>query len=484
MKKLLGGQPKPFYLIFSIEIWERFGYYALNVMLVFFMVQSLGMTDELANYLYGSFIALVFLLPALGGYVGDKVLGTRRTIVLGQLILLLGYGLLSVPAVTHYSLGLPLAVIAIGAGYFKPNPSSLLSKVYEGTHYNRDSGFTLFYMGINIGALLSTVFTPIISRQWGWYMGFLASAIGLCLANVAYFLMRKTVKDYGSEADLMPLSIKKIAAVLLMTLLIFVVCWYLLAHDRLMTVLLAVGMVGFFGFFMYEMMISTSNERKGMLLFLVLFVQAIVFFVLFFQTPMSLNLFALRNVRHEILGIAIHPAQFQALNSFWIFTMSPVLAFIYNRLTRLKKDLSLPTKFATGTLFVGLAFLVLPLVSVFNHTGVVSSWWMVLVYWFISVGELLVSALGLSLVARYIPQRLMGYSMGLWFLCISIAGMLAGRVSAIASVPKDISSDPLLSLPIYNHLFLWLGGITVVIALLLFLLVPRLNRLAASIESA
>lgn len=175
MKKLrVAAQPKAFYLIFSIEIWERFGYYALNVMLVLFMVQSLGMSDQLANYLYGSFIALVFLLPALGGYIGDKVLGTRRTIVLGQLILLLGYALLSIPAVTSYSLGLPLAVIAMGAGYFKPNPSSLLSKVYEGTHYNRDSGFTLFYMGINIGGLLSTVFTPMISREFGWYFGFLA----------------------------------------------------------------------------------------------------------------------------------------------------------------------------------------------------------------------------------------------------------------------------------------------------------------------
>lgn len=482
MRNLFRAQPTPFYLVFLIEIWERFGFYALNVMLVFFMVQSMKMTDELANYRYGNFIALVYLLPVLGGYIGDKVLGTRRTIILGQLLLWLGYILLSIPFVTHYSLAFPLTVIAVGSGFFKPNPSSLLSKVYEGTNYNRDGGFTLFYMGINIGGLLSTAFVPILSRELGWYAGFLASAIGLGLANITYFMMRKTVACYGSDADLHGLSIKKIVAVFLLTILLLAVCYFLLDHHDLLSWLLGIGIVGFLGFFIYHIFLATPQERKGMVLFLVLFFQAIIFFVLFFQIPMSLNLFALRNVDHHLLGFTLHPAQFQSLNSLWIFIMSPVMAWVYHKLAMQRKDVGLPAKFALGTLLIGVAFLVIPAVSVFNHTGVVSAGWMVLVYWFISVAELLVSALGLSLVARYIPQRLMGYCMGLWCLCISIAGMLAGRVSAIASIPKDITSDPLLSLPIYNHLFLWLGGITVMVGLILFIFVPLLNRLVYGFE--
>lgn len=193
--------------------------------------------------------------------------------------------------------------------------------------------------------------------------------------------------------------------------------------------------------------------------------------------PTSLSLFALRNVDHSILGIPIQPAQFQMLNSFWVMAMSPVMAWFYQCLDKHNRDLSLPAKFSLGTLLSGLAFLCLPLGSFFNHQGVISGMWLVFSYWLQSTGELLVSALGLSLAARYVPQRLMGFIMGLWFLCASLASIIAGKVASIASIPGNISRDPYLSLPIYNHLFIKIGSTTLVVSLVMFTLVPFLKKL-------
>ena len=170
-------QPKSFYLIALLEIWERFGYYGVQAIIVVFMVKQLGYTDKYADILFTSFAALVFLLPALGGYIGDSYLGTKRTILFGAFTLAIGYGLLSLPEIGQNYLALPLAVIAVGNGLFKANPSSLLSKIYQREQRSADRGFTLYYMSVNIGSFLSMSSTPIISKHFGWHMGFLACFI-------------------------------------------------------------------------------------------------------------------------------------------------------------------------------------------------------------------------------------------------------------------------------------------------------------------
>jgi POT family proton-dependent oligopeptide transporter len=237
--------------------------------------------------------------------------------------------------------------------------------------------------------------------------------------------------------------------------------------------------------FIYLTLIKKAEpqERNGMFLFIILFAQGIIFFVLYFQMPTSLTLFALRNVHHSILGIPIQPGQFQMLNPFWVMAMSPVLAGIYQRLSNHRRDISMPSKFSLGTLLAGLAFLVLPFGSLFAHNGEINGLWLVVSYWLQSTGELLVSALGLSLAARYVPQRFMGFTMGLWFLCTSIASIIAGKVASFASIPANISQDPLMSLPIYNHLFLRIGVITCAIAVIMFALVPALKKLAGDSKS-
>ncbi|AJC50646.1 oligopeptide:H+ symporter [Coxiella endosymbiont of Amblyomma americanum] len=478
--KSLTAQPKSFYLIFFIEIWERFGFYGVQVLLVLYMVQQLGYQDSRADFLFSAFSALVFLLPCLGGYIGDKVLGTKRTILLGAVVLAFGYLILSLPKVSSQHFSLPLAFIAVGVGLFKANPSSLLSKVYEETPHNLDSGFTLYYMAINIGAAVSMNLTPILNNFFGWHIAFSVCCIGMMLAILNFLIMRKTIFSIGSKPDQIPLRWDYFGYVLLGIIVLIFVSNFLLNYYQAISWLLFGSTIVLFFTYLILIYKATAEERKGMLLFIILFFQAVIFFVLYFQMPTSLSLFALRNVHHAILGIPIQPAQFQMLNSFWVMIMSPVMAWFYRRWHKNNRDLSLPAKFSLGTLLAGLSFLFLPLGAFYNHHGVISGVWLVFSYWLQSTGELLVSALGLSLAARYVPQRFMGFTMGLWFLCASIASIIAGKVASIASIPANISTDPSLSLPIYNHLFTKIGLITIFISLAMFTLISPLKRLTES----
>ncbi len=476
-KNVLLDQPKPFYMIFVLEFWERFGFYGVQALIVLFMVQKLKYSDMQAVSLFTSFSALVYLLPGLGGYIGDKILGTKRTILLGAIVLAIGYLILSLPNMND-SITLPMAIIVVGNWLFKANPSSLLSKIYQNTDHNLDSGFTLYYMAINVGALISMSLIPILSHYFGWHVGFLGCFIGLIIAIVSFIAMRSTVKDIGTA----PKSINPIYQIILLSVIIAVSiagCNWLLIHYQLTQWALLVGGGALLLYYLAQLAKSKKTEKGPMLLCLILIIQAIVYFVLYNQMPTSLTLFVLRNVEHSILGIPVLPGSFQGLNSFWIMAMSPILAIVYNRMSNKGTDFSLPGKFALGTFLAGLGYLVLPLGTVFSDgSGIISSIWVVLSYFFQSVGELMISAIGLSMVAQLIPQRLVGFVMGFWFLCTSIAGIIAGKVANLASIPSDIT-DPIQSLPIYNALFLKIGIVTVVISLAMGIFVPLLKKLLA-----
>lgn len=475
--KALAEQPRSFFLVFFVEIWERFGYYGVQSLIVLYMVQQLGYSDVRADLFFASFTALLTLLPCLGGYVGDKLLGTKRTILLGSFILALGYFLLGTRYVPSAWLGFPLSVIAIGHGLFKANPSSLLSKIYERTGHHPDTGFTLYYMAINIGSLSAASLAPLLNKYFGWHAAFLSCFVGLVLAILNYALMRKSVSGVGSLPDSKPIRKDYLFYVLFASVLLVIAGTWLIDHHNMMAKLLVFGTVVLLCTYALMMRKATLKERKGMLFFLLLFLQAIVFFVMYFQAPLSIMLFTLRNVRHSLFGFPIEPAQFYAFNGFWIVFMSFVLAMLYQHLAKKKRDFSLPTKFAWGVLFTSFGFLALFVSGFFAHDGVVSGGWVVTYYWLQSTGELLVSALGMSLAAQYVPQRFMGFSMGLWFLSVSIASMLAGMLASVASVPQTISDNPAESLPIYTHFFLQIGLVAGAVGLLMLLTAPLLRRL-------
>lgn len=468
-------QPKPFYLIFFIELWERFGYYGMQALIVLFCVKALGFSDQQADHLFGAFAALIYLLPSLGGYLGDRILGTKNTMILGTVILIIGYT--SLACAGNANIYLPLAIIAVGVGLFKANPASLLSKIYAGDAIKLDGGFTLYYMSINIGSFISMSLTPIFAGIWGWHVAFGLCAIGMLLALFTYIFLRHLVTAYGSSPDFKPIPLKTSGFVLGLTIMLVVISTWLLMHYTVSSWLILLGGLAVFFIFMKEILKSPKNERSSLILCLILIFQAIVFFVLYLQMPTSLNLFALRNVEHQLWGIPIEAATYQVFNPFWIMLLSPILALAYNQLAGRGRDLSIPMKFALGAFFTGVGFILLCFAIRYGaHHGIISGWWLVLFYLFEGIGELLVSALGLAMVSRFVPQRLMGFTMGAWFLSTSIAGIISGYVSSMAAIPKNIT-DPMLSLPIYGALFIKIGCITIVVSLVMAAFVPTLKRL-------
>ncbi len=467
-------QPKSFYLIFSIELWERFGFYGLQGIMAVYLVKQLGLSESDSITLFSSFSALVYGLVAVGGWLGDKVLGTKRVIVMGAIVLAIGYALVAWSGHDAGIVYAGMATIAVGNGLFKANPSSLLSTCYEKDDPRLDGAFTMYYMAINIGSFVSMLATPWLAANYGWSTAFALSVVGMVLTLVNFMFCRRWVKNYGSKPDFAPLVWSKLLATLVGIAVLVCIATWLLHNQEIARMVLGVVALGIVIIFAKETFAMQGAARRKMIVAFTLMVEAIVFFVLYSQMPTSLNFFAIRNVEHSILGIAFEPEQFQALNPFWIMIGSPILAAIYNKMG---DRMPMPHKFAFGMILCSLAFLVLPLGARFaSDAGIVSVNWLILSYALQSIGELMISGLGLAMVAQLVPQRLMGFIMGSWFLTTAGAALIAGRVANMMAVPENVT-DPLQSLSVYGHVFMQIGLVTAVISALMLLTAPMLNRM-------
>ncbi|WP_413722893.1 dipeptide/tripeptide permease DtpA [Sodalis sp. RH23] len=468
-------QPKSFYLIFSIELWERFGYYGLQVILAVYLVKMLGMSEGQSITLFASFSALVYGFVAIGGWLGDKVLGTKRVIVIGALVLAVGYTMVAYSSHAVAWVYLGMATIAVGSGLFKANPSSLLSTCYRKDDPRLDGAFTMYYMAINIGSFVSTLATPWLAVRFGWGVAFSLSVVGMLITLVNFLVCRSWVRDYGSKPDFAPLQWGRLAAVIAGIAAAIALSSWLLHHQTIARWVLGLISVGIILVFARETFALHGAARRRMLVAFLMMMEAVVFFVLYSQMPTSLNFFAIHNVGHSLFGWSFQPEQFQALNPFWIMLASPLLAALYNAMG---DRLPMPFKFAAGMVLCSLAFFVLPLGARFaNDAGIVSMNWLILSYALQSIGELMISGLGLAMVAQLVPQRLMGFIMGAWFLTTAAAALIAGYVANLMAVPADVT-DARLSLAVYGHVFMQIGIVTAVIALLMLVFAPRLNHMS------
>ncbi|CCO23774.1 oligopeptide:H+ symporter [Maridesulfovibrio hydrothermalis] len=469
------SHPKPFYLLFSVEMWERFGYYGMQALLVLFMVKKLGFSDDLADTTFSAFAALVYAFICAGGYIGDKILGNRRTMFLGAVVLAVGYGLLGIDC--EKFLYPALGIIIAGNGLFKANPSALVSKLYDKGDSRVDGAFTLYYMAINIGSFAAMSLCPVVQKHYGWNAGFSVCLIGMGIAIINYIMFRSVLEPIGSKADFEPLSMHKLLLTVIGTALIAATSAFLLKNLTLAHELLYAALVVVAGLYVREIVRAEPHERANLIICLILMAEAVVFFALYQQMPTSLNLFAARNVHPFVFGIPVEPASFQALNPFWIMLISPVLAVVYARLGKSGRDLSLPGKFALGMMMCCSSFLTLAFVAEYraDATGYVSGNWLVLSYGFQSLGELLVSGLGLAMVARLTPARSMGFMMGAWFMFQSIAMVLGGEIATMASVSEH-GVTAAQSLIIYGNLFSRIGMVTGVIALVMAAFAPLLKK--------
>ena len=487
------SQTRSFTTVFLIEMWERFGYYGMQALIIYYMVQRLGFDDDRANLTWSAAAALIYVAPAIGGWVGDKILGTRRTMLLGATILAVGYALMAYPTESTWFLYFALGVIVVGNGLFKPNAGNLVRKIYEGDDSRIDSAFTIYYMAVNIGSTISMLLTPwikdFVNEQWGhelgWHAAFAVCAFGLLLGLLNYAVMRQTMRHIGSAADDQPMHWGKFSAVLGLGALAVIAAAYVLNYEGLARAFVIAAGVIVTAIFIYLIAIGHKSERAGLIAALVLTIQTVFFFVFYQQMSTSLNLFALRNVdwSFDIFGAHLwtwKPAQFQSFNPIWIMILSPILAVLYTRAGSKGKDLPIAAKFALGFAAVAVGFFIYSAAPHFTtEPGKANSWIMVWGYAFSSLGELLVSGLGLAMIARYVPARMGGFMMGAYYVASGISQYLGGIVANYASVPQDITA-PLQTMPIYTNLFFKLGVAGVGCTVIALAVLPMMKRLSAT----
>lgn len=477
---MTNSQPKALYLLFFTELWERFGYYTVQTILILYITHGLGYNDTRADLLYGAFSALLYLTPALGGYIADRYIGFQQAIIIGGLLSVLGYLLTALPMEKMFFVG--LAILIVANGLFKPNVSSIVGTLYEPNDPRRDGGFTLFYMGINIGAFIPPLFIGSVVKQWGWHIGFLFAAAGMLIGVITFWAGRRQLGNRGGMPEFSPLANKRISPFSFYTLftlgIAIAVCLlqFSFSFPKSTNLIVIIGSILIFLAVIYFMLKENREQRNRMLACLILIAISVGFWALYNQTFTSLMLFADRNMDVHFLGFKIDAEFTQFFNPFFIVALSPVLSWLWIGFAKKKINPSTPTKFAIGVLCIALGFLILAFASrFFAHAGLTSPWWLVLNYFFQTIGELFLSPVGLAMITVLSPRRLVGMMMGVWFLSQSAAFAIGGGLATLASIPSNLT--PEASLPIYAHAFLLYGSITVGLTIISFAFVPFLKRL-------
>ncbi|CAH9018879.1 peptide MFS transporter [Candidatus Nitrosacidococcus sp. I8] len=493
----LSSQTHSFTTILVIEMWERFGYYGMQVLIVYYMVQQLGFSDQQANLSWSICVALIYTTPVIGGWVGDKVLGTRRTLLLGVVILVIGYGLIAIPKQDTDFMFLALGVIIVGNGLFKPNASNMIRKIYQQDNSKIESAFTLYYMSVNIGSMISMLLIPWVKdyindyfhSDFGWYIAFSISAIGLILGLSYFFMMHQSIAHIGSYPDFQPIKLDRLSLVFIGSIIFIFFSAFVIKNEYIARWFIYITGISVLLFFIFLMATNQGKERYGLIITFLLTLQIVFFFIFYQQMATSLALFILRNVDWGFYIFGIHlfnwaPAQFQALNPIWIFILSPLLAWSY--IYTNQKNNSIATKFIIGFIAMAASFFVYSIAVHFSNTeGRISSWFIVWGYGFGALSELLISGLGLAVIARYTPDQIGGLMMGVYFIVTGISQYFGGWVATLAAIPKNII-DPQITLLIYTNLFNWLciaATICALVALVLLQVIKKFQFKLQNIDS-
>ena len=449
----LMGHPKPLWMLFMAEFWERFAFYGIRWAMVLYIVAQFhggeASGEKPASELYGAYLALVYAGAIFGGYIADKLIGHQRSILLGAVIMASGLFLLASPTETMFKLG--LATVIVGNGLFKPIISTLVGKLYAQGDERRDSGFTIFYMGINMGALIAPVITQYLAKKMFGIEGmpaykivFMSAGVGMILSLVWFWFGRRQLKGIGMHAAHQA-GLRNVSLVLLGGVAIGIPVFYaLLTIDAtvLQYILMALFVVPAVMLFR-EGVRGGNVSRDKVIAMLTIFVFNVLFWMFFEQAGSSFNFLADKIVNRDIGMVGLFNAMagtndfpvswFQSVNSVAIIVLAPILAWLWVRMG--KNNPTIPRKFGLGLIFNGLAFLLLmvALKSMVDDAGKIPFWTLIAVYVIQSVGELCLSPIGLSMTTKLAPAKLTGFAMGCWFLSIAIgnnlAGIFAGQVS-------------------------------------------------------
>ncbi len=475
-------QPTGLYNLFFVELWERYGFYTIQALIVLFLTKAWQLPDSQAYDIYSAFSALIYATPVIGGYLADRLLGFRHAIILGGILYAIGYFTLST---ANHNLFYPaLALLICGNGFFKGCVSSLVGTLYEENDPRRDSGFTIFYMGINIGSFLAPIISTWVANTYGWGFGFGTAGIGILIGLILAFVGFKRLGNRGLPPD--PAFLKTpvflglsrqllayagiVAAFAIITVLLHhanIVNKFLLVFSILIT--LTVLLVTFR---------NKGQQRNKLLVLVILIIFSILYWALYFQMFSSVTLFNDRVLDRVILGHEIPASMFTSVEAFFILVMSPIFAVTWLKLW--SKQPSGPTKFALGIIFTSLFFLTLAVGTHFlNAKGLMPVGWSILSYFFQTCGELCLSPIGLSLITTLAPANLTGMMMGVWFLSFTIAFAIGDYIAKLTSIPTSITNTGMIA-HIYSHVFYQLTCIGIIISLVLLMCTPRLKRLLNS----
>jgi POT family proton-dependent oligopeptide transporter len=568
------GHPRPLALLFTTEMWERFGYYGMRALLILYLVQHFVFADRVANGLYGAFTALVYLTPLIGGLVADQYFGSKKAVKFGAILMSAGYLLLAfsggesakpyvtvndqryevaivndgegagqyvvsgdnrykisgnedgsinlegatgadLPAsvsVENYKfdaerdpisvilLFMSLGLIVVGNGYFKPNISTIVGTLYSETDPRRDAGFTIFYMGINLGSIISQFLAPLIAVKYGYQWGFALAGFGMLLAWARFQLAGDLIKDYGNPPEggknrdflIVVLSLAAVpivwfllnnameTATVVKEVVATGIVGYILSQPLLGQVMFFVYLIAMIGIPVWSVMSLKAAERDRMIVAVILTFFSVVFWTLFEQAGSSLTLFADRNTELDIMGVYSMPAgQVQIFNPLFIVIFAPIFSVMWGWMGKRGIEPSVPLKFAIGLFLVGLGFLALVFGSKFHDANyLVPLFWVAFAYFLHSLGELCLSPVGLSMITKLSIPRLVGMMMGVWFLSSAMAQYVGGIVAQLAST-ETVGGEVLnaqVSLQTYLGVFQQIGIAGIIAGGVLLVLWPLLKK--------
>ncbi len=484
--------PKALFLLFFAEFWERFSYYGMRALLVLYMVKQLAYADDQAYGVYAAYGAMVYATPILGGLIANKMFGYRRSILVGGVLMAAGHFTMALLGLweNDYVFFLALALLIIGNGYFKPNISSFIAEFYEKNDVRKDSAYTLFYMGINAGAMLTPLTCGVIGEDTetfgvhSWHYGFGLAGVGMLLGLFVFMWAQKAghFEDKGFAPDEEKLNLKTAGlpngvGIYLMTALAIPAVMVLINFNKVLDVGLAFLIGGvLIGLAIYGGKMEDREDGQRLWVIVVLLLFTTLFWTFFELAGSAISLYTDRNVDKTIGGVTLATSMFQAVNPAFIIILAPAFSWLWKFLGEKKIEPSAPIKFAIGLLLLGLGFMAFKVGETGASAGLVTVWWLILAYLLHTLGELCLSPVGLSLVTKLAPSRLVGLMMGIWFLSSSAAHQLGAIIARFTSPVDKTITDPVQTLGVYTEVFFNVGLTAVAASIFLFLISPIIKK--------
>lgn len=486
-EKTFLGHPRGLFVLFFAEMWERFSYYGMRALLIFYLVKHWLYSDGDASLIYGAYTALVYITPVIGGYLADRYLGQRKAVVFGAILLTIGHALMAVEgqggqgSAAINVFWLALSFIIVGTGFLKANISVIVGQLYARTDRRRDPAYTIFYMGINLGAALGALVAGWLGQTYGWSYGFGAAGVGMALGLVVFVLGKPLLLGRGEAPDPARLA-RPVAGVPFEWLLYagslvgIVVVWFLIQHQSLVGGILGAAGAALVLYVLFTAVFKLPpHERDRILAAIYLILGSILFWALFEQAGSSLNLFTDRSVDRHIFGWEVPASMFQSINSIYIVAFGPVFAWLWTLLGKRGLEPSAPAKFGLGVIQLGAGFLVLVAGAAATGAGQLTPVvFIFLIYLLHTTGELCLSPVGLSAMNRLSPANMASLIMGMWFFASATGNFAAGLIAAATGAEGADGADPR---QVVMGVYSTVGWTAIAVGVLMLAIAPLIGRL-------